>query len=226
MFGYNTNDLYIGGVGIVSHDDTHYRIDKIQYYIAFRKKEVLCEENKAIDILTDKEYNYLHDTKYCDTLRKSVGTYVVGNYAPIENFMSEPKRKIKEKDLLQLLDKLNNPEKYEQKAVEKQESKEEVKDAILQTIIDTNELVKKSKISDELKQSLHSELTKMADDYANEMISYHKSSESSPFQSEFEIRIKYVRMIANIESVCNDANNQKVYSISKQLETVKEELNK
>ena len=74
MFGYNTNDLYIGGVGIVSHDDTKYQIDKIQYHIAFRKKEETCVENKAIDIFTDKEYNYFHDTKYSDTLRKSIAT--------------------------------------------------------------------------------------------------------------------------------------------------------
>lgn len=221
MFGYNTNNLYIGFLGIVREDDfCNCRIDKIDYVIAFNMKKMEYGDRKAIDVITGKTYYFLKGNRFeSDTIDKAINSYAINHFYPIEKYLIQPTKKIKKDALIELLNSFNHLEV-------KKENKEEVKDNILQAIISTNEFVKQSKISEEIKQSLYSELEKMAEDYANEIIDYHKSTKTSPFKSEYEIWMKYIKLLANIELTCTDETNTKVYSLTKQLSTVREELKK
>ena len=45
MFSYKTDNLYIGGLGIVEENNCNYKISKIDYAIAFKmKKEGFFDE--------------------------------------------------------------------------------------------------------------------------------------------------------------------------------------
>ena len=226
MFGYDTDNLYIGGLGLVSKKNGNCMISKIDYVIAFRIKTIdgLFKEKIGIDINTGKKYYFLRGNKYdSDTVERAIGSYAIGNYVPIEKYLDYPKKRVSKKEIIKILDSYNNKDNFNEK--EKVET-EEVKDSILQMIIDTNDLVKKSSISEDLKKSLYNELTIMAENYASELINYHKRKDANPFESEYQIKMKYMKLLVSIEQACNDIDNQKAYSLTKQLNKVKEELNK
>jgi len=225
MFNYKTDNLYIGGLGIANKNNGNYTISKVDYVIAFRMKtEGFFDEKIGIDIFTEKKYYFLKGNRYnSDTIEKALGTYAICNYLPIESYLDYPKKKISKKEIIKILDKYNNSDKGKE---DKKIETEEVKDTILQMIIDTNDLVKKSSISEDLKNTLYNELATMAENYATELINYHKKNDVNPFESEYQIRMKYMKLLVDIEQKCNDIDNQKVYSLTKQLNKVKEELNK
>ena len=226
MFSYKTDNLYIGGLGIVEKNNCNYKISKIDYVIAFRIKTIagLFKEKIGIDINTGKKYYFLRGNQYdSDTVERAIGSYAIGNYVPIEKYLDYPKKRVSKKEIIKILDKYNNPDRGKE---EKKIETEEIKDTILQMIIDTNDLVKKSSISEDLKNSLYNELATMAENYATELINYHKKNDVNPFESEYQIRMKYMKLLVDIEQKCNDIDNQKVYSLAKQLNKVKEELNK
>ena len=224
MFSYKTDNLYIGGLGIVEENNCNYKISKIDYAIAFKmKKEGFFDEKICVDVFTGKKYYFLKGNRYeNDTIAKALGTYAICNYLPIESYLDYPKKRVSKKEIIKILDIYNKKDNSNKK--EKVET-EEVKDSILQMIIDTNDLVKKSSISEDLKNSLYSELTVMAENYASELINYHKKKDANPFESEYQIKMKYMKLLVNVEQTCNDTDNQKVYSLIKQLNKVKEELN-
>ena len=86
-------------------------------------------------------------------------------------------------------------------------------------------LVKVSNISDELKNKTIKELEILAESYVNDINSFNNKNELNPFDSEYQIRMTYIKALVDIEQKISDPKEIKNYSLKRQLLTFKKELN-
>lgn len=232
MKHYKTDKLYVGLLGNVRNtDDNKIKIISIDKYIIFIEDyysdswsvEQCTYDKIAKDIFTGKKY-FFWDGNYNPekTIEKAIGGCAIFRSFPIENYLDSPKKKVSKSELLVILDKLNNPHKEETK---KEETTEPITDSILKTILETSDLVKASNISDELKENTINELEVLAESYVNDINSFNNKNELNPFDSEYQIRMTYIKALVDIEQKISDPKEIKKYSLKRQLLTFKKELN-
>ena len=230
MKHYKTDNLYVGLLGFVKNiEDKKIRIDSIDKYIIFIKKSYSGSfstydyDKVAKDIFTDKEYFFWNGNFNPEkTIETAVGGCAIFKSYPIENYLDFPKNKVSRSELLVILDKLNNPHKEEVKV---EVPTEPITDSILKTILETSDLVKVSNISDELKETTIKELEVLAENYVKDIESFNKPNNINPFDSEYQIRMMYIKALVDIEQKISDPKEIKNYSLKRQLQTFKKELN-
>ena len=218
---YRTDKLYVGLLGEVTsiNNDKQMMIESIVKYIIYTKLPYYYGD-MAKDIFTGKEYYHWDgNISTSKTIQKAIGGCAVYRSEPIEIYLDSPKKKVTKEELLAVLDKLNNPHKEE---VKEDEPDEPITDSILATILDTSSLVKVSNISEEAKEKFGNELEELAENYVEDM---NNPDSHDPFASEYQIRMKYIKALVDIEDRIADPNMIKAYNLTKQLQTFKKELN-
>ena len=226
MFNYKTNNLYIGLLGIVTGNCYNLKITSRKKCIIYKKvvldKFATFKDYGAKDVFSGKIYYFFEGNHFPrNTIEKAIGGYAIMRSFPIEQFLDFSKKEVTKDELLTILDKLNNPDKQEKK----EEPTEPITDSILKTILETSDLVKVSNISDELKEKTIKELEKLAEDYVKDLERFNNKSESNPLESEYHIRMTYIKALVDIEQKINDPKEIKSYSLKKQLNQFKKELN-
>lgn len=232
MNNYKTENLYVGLLGIVSEiEDDKIKITSIDKYIIFTKESFSPSFNIythtydkiAKDIFTNKEYFFFNNNFHPErTIAQAIGGCAILNSFPIENYFDYPKNKVSKKELLVILNNLNSPFKEVEK---KEEPVEPITDSILKTILETSDLVNVSNIDEELKQSLIKELESLAENYIIDIENFNSKDEINPFESEYKIRMIYIKKLVELEQKVNDPKTIKVYSLKKQFNQFKKEIN-
>ena len=218
---YRTDKLYVGLLGEVTsiNNDKQMMIESIDKYIIYTKLPYYYGD-MAKDIFTGKEYYHWDgNISTSKTIQKAIGGCAVYRSEPIEIYLDSPKKKVTKEELLTILDKLNNPHKEE---IKEDEPDEPITDSILATILDTSSLVKVSNISEEAKEKFGKELEELAENYVEDM---NNPDSHDPFASEYQIRMKYIKALVDIEDRIANPNMIKAYNLTKQLQTFKKELN-
>ncbi len=223
MKHYKTDNLYVGLLGNVTsiNNDKQMTIESIDKYIIYTKLYYYYGD-MAKDIFTGKVYYFWDgNISTSKTIEKAIGGCAVYTTSPIEIYLDFPKKKVSKSELLVILDKLNNPHKEEKMEI----ATEPITDSILKTILETSDLVKISNISNELKETTIKELEVLAESYVNDINSFNNKNELNPFDSEYQIRMTYIKALVDIEQKISDPKKIKSYSLKRQLQTFKKELN-
>jgi hypothetical protein len=223
MKHYKTDNLYVGLLGNVTstNNDKQMTIESIDKYIIYTKLYYYYGD-MAKDIFTGKVYYFWDgNISTSKTIEKAIGGCAVYTTSPIEIYLDFPKKKVSKSELLVILDKLNNPHKEEKMEI----ATEPITDSILKTILETSDLVKISNISNELKETTIKELEVLAESYVNDINSFNNKNELNPFDSEYQIRMTYIKALVDIEQKLSDPKKIKNYSLKRQLQTFKKELN-
>ena len=218
---YRTDNLYVGLLGDVTsiNNDKQMTIESIDKYIIYTKLYYYYGD-MAKDIFTGKVYYFWDgNISTSKTIEKAIGGCAVYTTSPIELYLDFPKRKATKNELLTILDKLNNT--HEEKAKE-DEVATPITDSILTTILETSDLVKVSEISEEAKEEFVKELEQLAENYVQDM---NNLGSHDPFTSEYQIRMNYIKALVDIEERIKSPSEIKAYSLKKQLQTFKKELN-
>ena len=228
---YKTDNLYVGLLGNVRNaEDDKIQITSTDKYIIFIKgyyggswSVEYCDYDKiAKDIFTDKEYFFWNGNFHPEkTINRAIGECAVFRSFPIENYLDFPKKKASRSELLVILEKLNKQDKEEKK----EEPTEPITDNILKTILETSDFVKVSSIFEELKETTIKELETLAENYVRDIEAFNKDESINPFDSEYQIRMMYIKALVDIESKISDPKVVKTHSLKMQLQTFKKELN-
>ncbi len=224
MKHYKTDNLYVGLLGDVTsiNNDKQMTIESIDKYIIYTKLYYYYGD-MAKDIFTGKVYYFWDgNISTSKTIEKAIGGCAVYTTSPIEIYLDFPKRKVSKSELLVILNKLNNPHKED---IKEEEPIEPITDNILKTILETSDLVKVSNISEELKEITIKELETLAENYVKDIEEFNKEGSINPFDSEYQIRMMYIKSLVDIEAKISDPKAIKTHSLKKQLQTFKKELN-
>jgi len=224
---YKTENLYVGLLGIVRKIDSNkIRIENTNKFIIYRKEVIdpisIYRHDMAKDIFSDKLYYFFSGNEFPkDTIFKAINSHAISESYPIENYLDFPKKKVSRSELLVILDKLNHPHEEEKK----EEATEPITDNILKTILETSDLVKVSSISEELKETTIKELETLAENYVKDIEEFNKEGSINPFDSEYQIRMMYIKSLVDVEAKISDPKAIKTHSLKMQLQTFKKELN-
>lgn len=106
------------------------------------------------------------------------------------------------------------------------DNKTPITDSILKTILETNELVKKASIPDDIKEQVRQELDTLAQYYVSEMNKINTGENSLLTDNdEYSIRIAVIKQLANIEFRINNPNVIRNHRLVRELKQVRQELN-
>ena len=150
----------------------------------------------------------------------SLSGYAIFKYFPIEQFIQENKRKISKSEIFALYDKLNNRKQDD----EKETNREEVKDNILNLIIETNNRVKKMELDEDTKKKITEQLSELGEYYVNRMSEVSNASGLSLDSSEYLIQLECVKRLVEIESEIEDRDLVRQSNLKRQLVAFKKNL--
>lgn len=228
MNSFKTDNLYIGLLGVVSGDIySKLTITSIKKCIIYQKVEInkgdyISKDYGAKDIFTDKIYYFFQGNHYPrDTIAKAIGGYAIMKSFPIEQCLDSPKKTVSESELLDIFNRINYPEKEKLK----EEPTEPITDSILKTILETSDLVKASNIDNDYKKKLIKELEILAEDYIKDLEEFNNKNKNNSFQNVYQIRMAYIKKLVDIEERINNPKYIKSFSLKRQLNQFKKELN-
>lgn len=210
-------NLFVGELGYITKSKHKYHANmKNKYKIIFRKLGYDVSDYIGEDILTEQRYFFLHGNTYeKDTIDKAIGSYAIVTYTPLSQFLSLTKKTISVQELIELYNELNNINPKQEREIQK--STEPITDSILKTILETNELVKKSNIDDKLKQKLVQELEELGEYYVEETININSQNNSGlTLENAYSIRINTIKRLTEIEEKITNPELSKVRSLTNQ----------
>lgn len=226
MYRYKTENLYVGLLGYVysSNNENKRNIESIEKFIIYQKEYFEFRDYIAKDIFTNKEYFFFSGNRRpSHTIERAIGGHAILRSFPIETIIENCGKYIKKNELIELLNNLNNQPSEKENKIE--EPTEKVTDIILKTILETNELVKIAEIDESLKKSIVSELENLGEYYINALTNLHNKENNDPFENEYSIRMKCMKALVEIEEKFKNPNAIKSYSLKKQLNQFKKDLN-
>lgn len=174
----------------------------------------------GIDVITEKKYLLWKSNNYKIMYANSLGGYAIFKHFPIEQFLQGNKRKISKSEILALYEKLNNMKQDD----EKETNREEVKDNILNLIIETNNRVKKMELDEDTKKKITEQLSELGEYYVNRMSEISNSSGLSLDNSEYLIQLECVKRLVEIESEIEDRDLVRQSNLKRQLVAFKKNL--
>ena len=235
---YNIDNLYVGILGSVSIGENEKGLDCLNidsskvnkpFIIFIKDKEKIKDYHDygfqkemflGIDVITKKKYLLWENNNYKVLRVNSLSGYAIFKYFPIEQFIQENKRKISKSEIFALYDKLNNRKQDD----DKETNREEVKDNILNLIIETNNRVKKMELDEDMKEKITERLSELGEYYVNRMSEVSNSSELSLDSSEYLIQLECVKRLVEIESEIEDKNLVRQSNLKRQLVAFKKNL--
>ena len=235
---YNIDNLYVGMLGSVSIGENEKGLDCLNidsskvnkpFIIFIKDKEKIKDYHDygfqkemflGIDVITKKKYLLWENNNYKVLHVNSLSGYAIFKYFPIEQFIQENKRKISKSEIFALYDKLNNRKQDD----EKETNREEVKDNILNLIIETNNRVKKMELDEDMKEKITEQLSELGEYYVNRMSEVSNSSELSLDSSEYLIQLECVKRLVEIESEIEDKDLVRQSNLKRQLVAFKKNL--
>lgn len=235
---YNIDNLYVGMLGSVSIGENEKGLDCLNidsskvnkpFIIFIKDKEKIKDYHDygfqkemflGIDVITKKKYLLWENNNYKVLHVNSLSGYAIFKYFPIEQFIQENKRKISKSEIFALYDKLNNRKQDD----EKETNREEVKDNILNLIIETNNRVKKMELDEDTKKKITEQLSELGEYYVNRMSEISNSSGLSLDNSEYLIQLECVKRLVEIESEIEDKDLVRQSNLKRQLVAFKKNL--
>ena len=235
---YNIDNLYVGILGSVSIGENENGLDCLNidsskvnkpFIIFIKDKEKIKDYHDygfqkemflGIDVITKKKYLLWENNNYKVLHANSLSGYAIFKHFPIEQFIQENKRKISKSEIFALYDKLNNRKQDD----EKEKNREEVKDNILNLIIETNNRVKKMELDEDTKKKITEQLSELGEYYVNRMSEVSNSSELSLDSSEYLIQLECVKRLVEIESEIEDKDLVRQSNLKRQLVAFKKNL--
>ena len=159
---YDIEKLYVVEIGKIKFKDS--KRDTISINTS-RKQIALSDNDKFIDVLNSQIYYLWNQTTY-SFKEEHMNSYYVYNYDLLEwSEYKTSKTKLTENDIREIVSIMND-EKQEEK---QKTSKHEIKDPVLNMILDTKEMINFYEISEDKKSELEEKLCNCGNQYVTEL---------------------------------------------------------
>lgn len=226
---YKVDNLYVGLLGYVTKKEKDTisitTDDKDKRFIIYQKVEFEYGDYVAQDIFTKKKYFFWNGNKYeLDTIFRAVDNYAIYKSLTIDQFLTIPKEYVSKTELLAIYNKLNNPQKEIEEEVNKTEQVQ-ITDSILKTILETNDLVKKTLLDENLRNEIIQELEDLGKYYVDEILKLNDFNSGLILNNEYSIRMEVIKRLVEIENRIKNFNCDKKYSLIKQYNQFQSNLN-
>ena len=153
---YDIEKLYVVEIGKIKYKDS--KRDTISINTS-RKQIALLDNDKFIDVLNSQIY-------YLWNQEENINSYYVYNYDLLEwSEYKASKTKLTENDIREIVSIMND-EKQEEK---QKTSKHEIKDPVLNMILDTKEMINFYEINEDKKSELEEKLCNCGNQYVTEL---------------------------------------------------------
>lgn len=201
---YDIGKLYIGYIAPLSTNDYQtYKCDRSERKViifTMTKDYDTYYDVEGKDVITNVKYYFLH--RYL-LLSNLIGSVVIYKFFPLANFLIDTitiKGKISKASILEIVNFYNRPKE--------KETESEIKDPVLNLILQTHQKIRKVTLKKEDKEYLYEVLKKIGEFYVNELIEIKTKDHDSSLvlkDPETELELKIIDYLNRVENEVNKA---------------------